>query len=278
MRRLVRSQTAKRLKKLDAELGHVAGEPQDPDAIHDLRVSIRRLTQELRVFEGWFEPALVKSIRARLRKLMEHCAAVRNCDIAMEVLRAAGWRNPELLAGLEEERRRMRKVLARKLASWRRRDRARKWRERLHLAKSAAEAELPATSKENARRLLPPMMEDLFCAGQEAARPDSSQEKMHRFRLKTKRVRYTLELFEPVYGNKTKKIMESLKGLQEKLGAINDCATTIEMVRRERGAAAAVRRLAGQRAAGFRKYWKQRFGPRERVRWKAVLGAAEGKK
>ena len=92
-------------------------------------------------------------------------------------------------------------------------------------------------------------------------------------------MRYTLELFAPVYGAKTKKILESLKGLQEKLGAINDCATTLEMIRRDRAAAAAVRRLAGEREAEFRSYWKQHMGsPRERSRWKAVLGAADGKK
>ena len=104
------------------------------------------------------------------------------------------------------------------------------------------------------------MTEELFRAGREAARPDSSHQKMHQFRLKTKRVRYTLELFEPVYGEKTNQMMESLKGLQEKLGAINDCATTLEMIRQNRGAAEAVRRLAGEREAEFRSYWKRRFG------------------
>jgi CHAD domain-containing protein len=269
MRKIVRSQTAERLKKLDAELRHVAHKPKDADAIHDLRVSIRRLSRELQVFQAWFDPAQVKRIRRRLRKLMEHCAAVRNCDVAIDVLRAAGGQSPELVAGLEEERRRTREVLAHKLASWHRRDRVQEWRKHLRAEKPSAE--------ENAQRLLPAMMEDLFRAGGEAARPDATHQKMHRFRLKTKRLRYTLELFEAVYGRKTKPMMESLKGLQAKLGAINDCATTLEMIRRDRAAAAAVRRLAGKREAEFRMYWKKHFGPRERARWKAVLGAADGK-
>jgi CHAD domain-containing protein len=270
IRKIVRLQTAERLKKLNAELRHVAHKPKDADAIHDLRVSIRRLSRELQVFEAWFEPAQVKRIRGRLRKLMEHCAAVRNCDVAMEVLRAAGWRSPELLAGLEEERRRTREVLARKLASWHRRDRVREWRKHLQAAKPAAE--------ENLQRLLPAMMQDLFRAGREAVRPEASHRAMHQFRLKTKRVRYTLELFETVYGNRTRPMMGSLKGLQAKLGAINDCATTIEMIRRDRGAADAVRRLAGKREAEFRVYWRKHFGPRARARWKAVLLAADGKR
>src|SRR5579864_5261749 len=256
MRKLVRAQTTERLKKLDAELGRVAHKPKDADAIHDLRVSMRRLSRELQVFRAWFEPGQVKGIRRRLRKLMAHCAAVRNCDIAIEVLRAAGWRNPGLLAGLEQEGRRMREDLARKLANWRRRDRVREWRRHLRVKRSAASRELQDSTDESARRLLPAMMEDLFRAGREATRPDSSHHRMHQFRLKTKRVRYTLELFESVYGRRTKQVMDSLKGLQEKLGAINDCATTLTMIGRRRGAAGMVRRLAGEREAEFRGYWK----------------------
>src|SRR6202040_3372076 len=119
------------------------------------------------------------------------------------------------------------------------------------------------SARENAGRLLPSMLADLFRTGREAARLDSSRQRMHRFRLEAKRLRYTLELFDPVYGRKAKQIVESLKGLQEKLGAINDCATTLEMIRRDRAAAAAVRRLAGEREAEFRAHWKKHFGPRE---------------
>ncbi|MCU1335380.1 MAG: hypothetical protein JWO19_961 [Bryobacterales bacterium] len=286
MKKLVRSQTAKRLKKLDAEANRVARKPKDADAIHDLRVSVRRLNQELRVFQAWFEAGRTKPIRRRLRKLMKRCAAVRNCDVAIEVLKAAGCDSPERVAGLEKERRAAREELASKLEGWRLTDKVRKWREHLRVGWSGAGAESRDNAKgkaakesveENARRLLPAMTEDLFRSGHEAARPDSSHRKMHQFRLKAKRVRYTLEIFEPVYGSKTDQIMESLKGLQEKLGAINDCATTIEMIRRDRDAAEAVRRLAGEREAEFRSYWKQRFGPPERLRWKAVLGAADGK-
>jgi CHAD domain-containing protein len=272
MRKLVSSQTAHRLKKLGTELRRVAGKPKDADAIHDLRVAIRRLSQELRVFEAWFEPDRAKRIRRNLRKLMERCAAVRNCDVAIEVLRAAGFRNRAVIAGLDQERRHMREALDRKLADWRRRDRVRKFRKDLRVRlQKAGEGEDPQGQ-------LPAMIDDLFRAGREAALPASSRQKMHRFRLKTKRMRYTLELFEPIYGEKTTPIMETLKELQGKLGAINDCATTLEMIGRNRTAAAAVQELAGKRVGEFREYWKVHFKPREKVRWKAVLGAADGNK
>ena len=276
MRKLVQSQTSARLRRLDREIRQVARKPKDADAIHDLRVAIRRLSQELKIFGEWFEPKRVKSIRVSLKQLMDRCAAVRNCDIAAEVLRSAGCRNSELFAGLEKERRHRREELAGELVRWRPRDRARKWREHLRV-QAGGDAKLRGDAAENARRLLPAMMDQLFRAGRNAARLDSSRRRMHRFRLETKRVRYTLELFEPVYGRKTNQILAALKGLQEKLGAINDCATTLEMIRRDRDAAAAVRRLSGRREEEFREHWKKHFGARERIRWKAVLDAADGK-
>jgi CHAD domain-containing protein len=175
MRNLMKSQIALRLKKLQAALRE-ARKHTHADAIHDLRVSIRRLSRALRVFRAWFDAGRVKRIRRRLRKLMERCAAVRNCDVAMEVLQAAGFRSPDLVAGLEQERRHMRQNLDRKLETWRRSDRVRRWRGRLRTGPSAQERESPG---EHARRLLPALVEDLFRAGREAARPESSHQRMH---------------------------------------------------------------------------------------------------
>jgi triphosphatase len=274
MRKLVARQTAERLKRLDREVRQVARKPKDADAIHDLRVSIRRLGQELRIFKAWFGTDYVKTIRRCLRKLMKRCGTVRNCDVAIEVLEAAGWKNPKLIERLEKERSRARDELAQRLKRWKSKDRVGEWRGHLRVQHSVSSE----SAAESATRLLPLMVDDLFRAGRAAARPDSDYRTMHRFRLETKRVRYTLEVFATVYGESTKQILESLKGLQEKLGAINDCAATIEVIRRNRGAAAAVRRLAGDREAEFRTHWKQHFGPREKMRWKAVVSAADGKK
>jgi CHAD domain-containing protein len=274
MRKLLRSQTSARLKKLDGEVRNVARQPKSADSIHDLRVSIRRLKQELEVFAEWFEAEHVKTIRRHLRKLMNRCAAVRNCDVAIEVLQAAGCQSPQLSSRLEKERRAAAGTLARKLEHWRSAERVREWRGHLRVSRAASKE----TAEAAAKRLLPAMTEELFRAGRVAAQGNSTHLRMHRLRLKAKGVRYTLEIFERVYGRKTKPMLEALKGLQEKLGAINDCATTLVMIRRDRGATASVRRLAGEREAEFRAYWKEHFGERKKVQWKAVLQAADGKK
>jgi len=269
MKQFVRLQTSERLKKLESELKNAFDLPEDPDAIHDLRVAIRRLNQTLRVFVAWLDARRVTKLRARLKKLMERCGAVRNCDIAMEVLKAAEWQDEALSQGLEKERTHTHKRLHKTLQKWHHRNHAQRWREKLA---DAGDEGLSGDTAEIARGILPGMTEELFQAGAEAAQAGSTHHQMHRFRLMAKRVRYTLEAFDPVYGVATVEIMESLKGLQERLGAINDCAATLVMVARNRGASAAVSRLVRERELEFRTYWKRHFGPKVKGQWKAILG------
>ena len=269
MKQFVRLQTSERLKKLESELKNAFDLPEDPDAIHDLRVAIRRLNQTLRVFMAWLDARRVKKFRGRLKKLMERCGAVRNCDIAMEVLKAAEWQDEALSQGLEKERTHTHKRMCKTLRKWHHSHRAQRWREKLA---DAGDEGLSGDTAEIARGILPGMTEELFQAGSEAAQAGSTHHQMHRFRLMAKRVRYTLEAFDPVYGMATAEIMESLKGLQERLGAINDCAATLVMVARNRSASAAVSRLVRERELEFRTYWKRHFGPKVKGQWKAILG------
>ena len=269
MKQFVQLQTSERLKKLESELKNTFDLPEDPDAIHDLRVAIRRLTQTLRVFSAWFNARRVKKLRGRLKKLMERCGAVRNCDIATEVLKAAEWQDETLSQGLDKERTHTHKRLRKTLQKWHHTHRAQRWGDKLRVA--TGQEDLSDNAAEIAHGILPAMTDDLFSAGGEAAKAGSTHHQMHRFRLMTKRVRYTLEAFDPVYGVATAEIMESLKGLQEKLGNINDCAATLVMVARNRGASAAVSRLVRERELEFRTYWKRHFGPKVKGQWKAIL-------
>src|ERR1700675_2818312 len=83
-------QTRACLQRFKKNLRHTAKHPEDPDAIHDLRVSIRRLSQSLRTFRGLLDPKRVKKLRRRLRNVMEYCGDVRNCDVALELLQQSG--------------------------------------------------------------------------------------------------------------------------------------------------------------------------------------------
>ncbi len=267
MRKFVQSRTLARLEKFDEELKRAAHDPGDEKAIHDLRVAIRRFNQCLRTFAQFFESARTKPLRRRLRKLMDRCGAARNCDIALEVLEAAGNHDRKIGHELKEQRRHAEKELTRKLPSWRKH-----WRVRLHVnRKNGAGAwDLNQSVAENARRVLPALAEALFAAGDAAAASD--HHRLHRFRLKVKQFRYTFELFQPVYEAAMKRGAAKLQELQDKLGAISDCSATLEIVKKDRRAAAAIRKLLTSREAEFRKYWVSHCGALTSAWWKSTLG------
>ncbi len=71
----------------EQELQKAAKDPNDVDAIHDLRVSMRRLSQCIEMFAGFLDAAAVGKIRKKMKRLMNRCGAVRNCDITLDLLK-----------------------------------------------------------------------------------------------------------------------------------------------------------------------------------------------
>jgi CHAD domain-containing protein len=106
----------------------------DAGSVHDLRVSIRRLAQCLRVFGQFFPRERGKKFRKRLTAVMDLASAVRDRDIAMELLAAARIPSDSaLLRVLSQERAGAERSLAAALERWRRRGFQKKWRSRLEL-------------------------------------------------------------------------------------------------------------------------------------------------
>jgi CHAD domain-containing protein len=102
---------------------------------------------------------------------------------------------------------------------------------------------------------------------------ERSASAFHKFRLKTKRFRYTLELFEPCYGPGLEERLKLLRHIQDLLGEINDCATTQKLVgaQPDRFWKFLERRMA-LRARALRMWWRQTFdGPGQESRWTNYL-------
>jgi CHAD domain-containing protein len=125
MDRFARAQAARLLGKLAFQVRHTAKRP-DEEAIHDLRVSIRRLSQCVREFLGFFPKHEAKKILKQLGKLMDLAAEMRNRDIAIELI--GKYAGSAFLERLRREREIAKQRLARELVQWRRRDFSRKWR------------------------------------------------------------------------------------------------------------------------------------------------------
>ena len=270
-----RTQSRARLKRFLAQMRGAAQHPEDAEAIHDLRVSIRRFTQPLRTFRAVFDPKPLKKLRRRLRKLMDACAAVRTCDVAVDVLKEAGVANgrPASIARLTAARADAEQALREDLKQLRKR-KASQWELKMQLlAQEGCEWNLKQDLPGNLARVLPKLAEEFFAVGTGAAAAGDDHEKLHRFRLFAKRFRYTLELFTSFYGAEWEQGLEALRGLQDRLGAINDCVCTIALLGEDRRASAAVKRLLLRREAEFQNYWRKEFASKKLAWWKHWLGA-----
>jgi len=133
MREYARLHTAILLRRLAYQLTRAA-KSADPESIHDLRVSIRRLSGCLRVFAQFYPDNAPKRIRQRLGKLRESAGVVRDLDITLELMGQAGVspRTP-WVARLQDERRQACRRLEREIRAWKHRGFSRKWRSRLDL-------------------------------------------------------------------------------------------------------------------------------------------------
>src|SRR5215467_7716157 len=118
MRAYVEEQTAKLQRKLAKEVSR-AVEDQGEEAIHDLRVAIRRLNRGLQVFSKLFPKRPRKEARSRLHELMDAAGEVRDRDIAAELLKNSGVK-PEssVLQRLARERLAASEKLATMLRQW----------------------------------------------------------------------------------------------------------------------------------------------------------------
>ncbi len=261
-------ETKLRLKRFSKNLRRAAKHPEDPEAIHDLRVSIRRVVQAFKTFRGLLDPAPIKKLRRRLHRLMDLCAAVRNCDIALTLLEQAGVSAGASVSRLKRTRGEAAEKLHRRL---------RKERAQRHPAPDVrshpkgGDWKLGQSLEANLRRVLPALAEEFFDSGRAAISTRANYQTLHRFRLETKRLRYTLELFERFYGSDMSEGAEILKEFQDRLGAINDCATTIVLLGRDRRAVAAVGKLLRHRRTLLETHARSQFTAQKLDWWKRWL-------
>lgn len=259
---------------------------QDPDAVHDLRVAIRRFSTTLALFPELFSQQRVAKCDKRLKRLRRATGQVRDRDIALALAAGEESAPADLSLARAEAAKNLRRALARK----RRRAALRAGKAAIRLRKRQTDAPTwregwrPSESAcENAVERLPLIVEKLFDAGRDAlSEPAPDVAALHRLRLSAKHVRYTLELFAPCYGPELVDRLEQLRLLQDALGKINDCRAS----RAHATGPAMQARLETRQealAAEFERFWFSAFdAPGECEGWmlelarKSSLRAAAG--
>lgn len=126
-------QVAKRLGRLAFEIRR-AQRKMDDEAVHDLRVSIRRLSQALRVFANLLPAGEARKVRKRLGTVMKLAGVVRDLDVARAMIAGAALEGTDALsARLAEERKEARRELLEEVRRFAERDFTSRWRQRLRL-------------------------------------------------------------------------------------------------------------------------------------------------
>jgi CHAD domain-containing protein len=126
----------------------------------------------------------------------------------------------------------------------------------------------------NARAVLPKLVDKYFQAGRKAAGATGSAKALHQFRIATKRFRYSLELFRPVYGASLERRLKALRELQQSLGQINDYRTILKFVPNDEALQAKLQNAIKRKSKEFRARWKVfDLGPQLK-NWKAYLAGA----
>jgi len=129
----VHKQTAVLLRRLAFQITRAARNG-DADAVHDLRVAIRRLSRCLQAFAQFYPGHSWKKMRHRLADLMDACGAVRDLDIAIDLLDKAGLPpGSPVVNRLEIERTKAERELLAELRRWKGNGVSRKWKAQLGL-------------------------------------------------------------------------------------------------------------------------------------------------
>ena len=127
MKKFAQAQISALILKLAAQTKRAAENP-GAEAVHDLSVAIRRLSRGLKVFAQFFPGKSWKQIRRELSELMDKAAAVRDRDIAMELLEKAGVeKRARIMATVLRQRVSAANDLQNALRAWRTRNAARQW-------------------------------------------------------------------------------------------------------------------------------------------------------
>ena len=228
----------------------------DEDGVHQLRVSIRRLTESMHSLEDWLEPRRAARVRRRLRPVMKAAGATRNLDIARELcLERPDDSSAAVAEALAAARTLAAHELIEELLG-------------LNLDKLRPPCEpnpaVPAP-RDLAASLLADLVPRYWRAGGEAMKSDASSADLHRFRLATKQLRYTLELFAPVFARRLTAPLALLRNMQTHLGRVNDCETArgLDAVRAD---PALVAWLAARRRDERRKFEEAWQSARKRSR------------
>jgi CHAD domain-containing protein len=249
----------------DVILDHVARLDEGPEAVHQMRVAVRRARSALSVFREALPPGALDTVSDGLKALGSRLGPTRDWDVfagetAPAIQRALpGDARLERLVGAAERRRRdCRKALVAWLGSTEFRligielawfAAARFWRPAAGPEPGSEPAPVPVPLAAFAGGVLQSRHKKLVSAGKRMEELDIPA--LHGVRLRAKRARYAAEMFAALHhGKAASRFIKRLGVLQQRLGVLNDGAVATHLMA-ELGGAGGRHAYAAGIVAGF---------------------------
>lgn len=214
---------------------------EDIEAVHDMRVAIRRMRSAVRVLEPFFEREAFRSHRKSLREVGTVLGTVRDLDVFMEKTAVFLQANPDLdLSPLIEEWQQMLATARHKLIEYLDSEKYRRFVRDFYTFLTVQETDTPTPesagphSPSQVRHVVPRLIyeryEQVRAYETDAAVARDSFSTLHALRIDLKRLRYILEFFEEVLGPEAAPVIKGVKGLQDHLGDLSDADVAVELL------------------------------------------------
>jgi CHAD domain-containing protein len=229
-------------RMLEHEAGARLGE--DPEELHDMRVSTRRMRMALRVFADYLDRDTLRPMLKGLRRTGDTLGAVRDLDVFQEKTRLYLDSLPQarsgelggLMAAWSVERDLQREHLVDYLDG----ERYRRFVEATsELLDGPIERLVPqlygGPRPQRVSQVLPGILfQDMAVVWAFESQIDGPQTPLpiyHALRKACKGLRYTLEFFEGVLGPGARPLIKTVKGMQDHLGDLQDAVVTCGVLR-----------------------------------------------
>jgi CHAD domain-containing protein len=208
----------------------------DPDAVHDMRVAIRRLRSTLRTFRGYWDRPRAEKLRAELKWLADRLGSVRDGQVMAATLTAALQAEPPELVVGPVAARLQRRLAATTLPA---RERLQETIDDVRFRALLADLDallLRRPQQGGGRRLRKRAGGSLARADRLLARadrtpPDRRDDALHEARKAYKRGRYAVEAAGS--GKASKRLAKRLGALQDLLGEQHDTVVLRSLLREE---------------------------------------------
>jgi CHAD domain-containing protein len=262
--------------KLFKTLDRVQRDRDDPEAVHDARVASRRVRTAMGAAAPSHSRKWFRSLNADAKSITRSLGRLRDVDVMLgqaitslenaDDQAAPGWRY--LSRQLGRERRRERKDVVRRLNRF---DAGYRKQAIKRLSNATSADGHPSQPSNPDASYLARRTADVLAFDPEI-RSATDPARFHALRIKTKHLRYALELASPA---PDPRLLDALKRLQESLGNLHDCDVRVERLGHEAASLGARRNADQQIVASLAHLAKEEAIVRDHLRTEALAAWAK---